>query len=368
VPTFLDMLTKNPHGWGGGPALRNQQPAQPTGEIRNLPARPTDPFATPIAETLSPTLGGFGAGQMAGEAFMRGQEGDYLGALGPASLAVFGMLPAIENLPLSVRKPADWGGSRRLSQARVAERGGLAPEDIWEQHGWARNPMDKADPRFNPAVPADQWYAEFGSSPKALGDRYELGIGGRKRTAPWQAADEPPEVAFDAEIRNDARGLLAEQEAAPLDQRKIAAAKAAESKASFNAVDVAKRIRAAEDQMRAAGASETRIANKLKSDFGATVKPDDIKSGQVWWRVTDKETLGPGKWERPTGEVLARPDVQKLIKQQFAARKSHTSIALAVEKATGVPVSYKAISRWTDAQGMTRDPVTTAKRKLTPRE
>jgi hypothetical protein len=355
VPTFLDMLTKNPNGWGMGSPLPNPQPSQ--GEIRNLPPRPTDPFATPIAEAISPTLGGFGTGQMVGQAAMMAGEGDLLGAAGPAALATFTMLPGLQKIAPGIkRKPMDWGGEMQLAHARRAELRGTPSADMWEQHGWARNPMSADDPQFNPAIPADKWYTEFGQSPAALGERYALGIGERKRTPPWQSPTDAPEAAFEAEVRYDPRSLLTDKEAPSLDHRKAATAKAAEARASFDAVDMAKRIRAAEDQMRAEGLGAATVAEKLKAEFGATVKADDLQTGQVWWRVTDKEKLGRGKW-RPSSEVIERPDVQELIAKEFNAGKSHTDIASAIEKETGVPIAHTTVSRWARERGMTRDPI-----------
>jgi hypothetical protein len=43
-------------------------------------SRPTDQFANQIGEQISPTLGAFGMGQLAGDTAMRASEGDYAGA------------------------------------------------------------------------------------------------------------------------------------------------------------------------------------------------------------------------------------------------------------------------------------------------
>jgi ribosomal protein S18 len=67
-------------------ALRGQ------GEIRNLPNRPRD-YLSPVAEALSPTLGGYGMGQIAGDTFLKAQEGDYTGAAMNAPMLAMAFTP-----------------------------------------------------------------------------------------------------------------------------------------------------------------------------------------------------------------------------------------------------------------------------------
>jgi hypothetical protein len=70
------------------PPLNNQ------GEIRNaMTERPYDRFARPIAETLSPTLGGYGLGALGAETAMRASEGDYAGAAANAPMLAMAVLP-----------------------------------------------------------------------------------------------------------------------------------------------------------------------------------------------------------------------------------------------------------------------------------
>ena len=67
-PDFLSMLANNPRGWGNAPPrpVWERNPMDYQGEISNSADRPSDPFATPIAESISPTMGAYGAGQAAG--------------------------------------------------------------------------------------------------------------------------------------------------------------------------------------------------------------------------------------------------------------------------------------------------------------
>jgi hypothetical protein len=76
---ILSKLENNPGGWGDSPLPYD--PAQP--ELRStseggsaFTARPKD-HMQPVAELISPTLGAFGAGQMAGTAYKEAGEGDY---------------------------------------------------------------------------------------------------------------------------------------------------------------------------------------------------------------------------------------------------------------------------------------------------
>lgn len=53
-------------------------PREPAAELRNPPPRPGD-YMTPVAETLSPTMGGYGMGVLAGDTYTKGREGDWKG-------------------------------------------------------------------------------------------------------------------------------------------------------------------------------------------------------------------------------------------------------------------------------------------------
>jgi hypothetical protein len=143
------------------------------------------------------------------------------------------------------------------------------------------------------------------------------------------------------------------------DAGKQIAAKGAEKAASASADETARALRATEDKMRKAGASSDEIAAAL-AKRGEAATADALDKGEVWWRVTDKEKLGRGKW-RPSSEIIDRPAVQALIAKEFKAGKSHTDIAAKIEKETGVPIAHTTVSRWVRAKGMTRDPIPTGR-------
>jgi hypothetical protein len=73
-----------------------QLPPLPQGEIRNAMERPYDRFARPVAETLSPTLGGYGMGQLAGDTAMRASEGDYSGAAQNLPMLAMAVMPGLK--------------------------------------------------------------------------------------------------------------------------------------------------------------------------------------------------------------------------------------------------------------------------------
>jgi hypothetical protein len=292
-----------------------------------------------------------------------------LGTRPKGSLGAFGRREdlagvAAEKAPIQVpRNPNDWGGEYKLAQAHGMKSKGASLEDIWHDTGWTPQPKSKSDPHWNQeafekyGVQPGQWYMEYGTSEKALGDRYALGVGQRRLTPPWKTAE--PEKAFDADTVYDPAEAAARLESSPVSSKQIAA-KEADKVAAAGADKTAEALVAMEDKMRKSGASSQEIAAAL-SKQGEEVTAEALDKGEVWWRVTDKEKLGPGKWERPTGEALKRPDVQDIIKEQFAAGKPHEAIAKEVEKATGTPVSYKAISRWTAEQGLQRDAIPTGR-------
>jgi hypothetical protein len=101
-------------------ALRGQ------GEIRNLPSRPRD-YLSPVAEALSPTLGGYGLGAMGAETAMRASEGDYAGAAEvgvPMALGIFAGPGA---------KTANMG---KLARAQELASRGTHRDTIWNETGW----------------------------------------------------------------------------------------------------------------------------------------------------------------------------------------------------------------------------------------
>ncbi len=83
---FLDLVARNPRGWGNAsPALEKplhpweRDPQGYLGEIRNLPGRPND-YMAPVAEAISPTLGGYGMGVAGAETAGSLGQRDWAGA------------------------------------------------------------------------------------------------------------------------------------------------------------------------------------------------------------------------------------------------------------------------------------------------
>jgi ribosomal protein S18 acetylase RimI-like enzyme len=102
---ILGRLERNPHGLGDSPL-----PFDPTGaEVRStseggsaFAERPKD-HMQPVAELISPTLGAFGAGQMAGTAYKEAGEGDYQEAGMSLAPLLAGMV--VPGAPKGVRGP-----------------------------------------------------------------------------------------------------------------------------------------------------------------------------------------------------------------------------------------------------------------------
>lgn len=367
--SFPQMVANNPRGWGNAPPApppEHHSYSQPRNDLGQFAApskkkerSPNELIADFVGAKMRDEIEGVtnamaSMGSAAKRLFVDGgwQRGpedpqaaddmrDILLATGagatavprPAnSLGAFGKLPFAEDLATpgkyaTGRKPLDWGGAAKLSQARTAERSGISPDDIWEQHGWARQPEPdsalfnrEAAERYG--VGPGEWYMEYGSSPKQLGDRYALSIGQRRRTAPWRTADETPETAFDADvvvsrdIMDDGRNAMA---VGPAQREAIAAERGAGAAAD----KLAKRLRQTEDAMRSEGLTDAQIANRIGREYGFELKPDDVATGRVWWRVTDREAPGQGRWQRPHwgDEAVSRlkdTDVRAMTNRQAA--------------------------------------------------
>jgi hypothetical protein len=116
-PLPLDFSRRRP---SVADALRGE------GEIRNLPSRPRD-YLSPVAEALSPTLGGYGLGAMGAETAMRASEGDYSGAAETGIPMVLGMFAG------PGAKTANMG---MLARAQEMAGRGLHREQIWKDTGW----------------------------------------------------------------------------------------------------------------------------------------------------------------------------------------------------------------------------------------
>lgn len=67
-------------------------PKEPRAELRNLPTRPGD-YLAPVSEALSPTMGAYGLGNALGDVYVKGREGDYVGAMPSLAEVLLGMAP-----------------------------------------------------------------------------------------------------------------------------------------------------------------------------------------------------------------------------------------------------------------------------------
>lgn len=86
------LLTRAINGLGFGPMTQATQAGRPNGYISNGPARPND-YMAPVAETISPTMGAYGAGQMVAEGSRAIGQGDYIGGGAGLALGMAGMIP-----------------------------------------------------------------------------------------------------------------------------------------------------------------------------------------------------------------------------------------------------------------------------------
>lgn len=99
---------------------------KPRGEIRNLPARPADPFAAPLAEALSPTMGAYGIGQLLADTYGKAREGDWGGLAGNAPLL----------LGIFAGPRAKTANHAMLSRAQEMAKKGAGRDAIWHDTGW----------------------------------------------------------------------------------------------------------------------------------------------------------------------------------------------------------------------------------------
>lgn len=104
------------------------------GDITNPGERPYDRFARPIAESISPTLGGYGMGQLAAETYKHASEGEYGKAAEtglPMALGIFAG-PGAKTANLEA-----------LALAQRLAKKGASRETIWSDTGWFQGPDQK---------------------------------------------------------------------------------------------------------------------------------------------------------------------------------------------------------------------------------
>ena len=87
-------LTRAVNALGFGPMTPTTQAGRPNALLSaGMPAaRPSD-YLAPVAETISPIMGGYGAGQMIGEGSRAIGQGDYLSGGAGLALGMAGMIP-----------------------------------------------------------------------------------------------------------------------------------------------------------------------------------------------------------------------------------------------------------------------------------
>lgn len=137
-PDFLSMLANNSRGWGNAPpipqSVAEQEPWNFPGEARNLPDRPSDPIETPLAESLSPTMGAYGMGDLLGESLNRFASGDLKGSAETALPLLLGIFAG------PGARTADLG---MLAKAKELASAKAPREQIWGDTGWFQGPDQK---------------------------------------------------------------------------------------------------------------------------------------------------------------------------------------------------------------------------------
>jgi transposase len=381
---FPQMLAQNPQGWGNAP------PAPPPPQITHRGAM------LPFVETSDGemSLGWPQIALQAGDAFQRftnaaeaalggrhapidtnPRPGDEIlaslaatGGLAAArpmgSLGAFGRLPMAEELATpgkyaNPRKANDWGGAYRLGQARTAARKGMSPEDVWEKYGWARQ-GEPGSPTFNReaaeryGIEPGQWYMEYGTTPRSLGERFELGIGQRKQTPPWRT--EAPETAFDAPTVADPPAFMPEDAARP--PPRAAAPYEAGRAVSAPADKLTASIRAFEDKLRGEGKSNAEIAAAVSRRFMQKVTPAEIASGSVWWRMREITGRETGRGERgrfmPAREMLT-PEALAALQSPAFRDLSNEQAAKALRDRFGLSFIRQTITKVRRQLGLDAD-------------
>jgi len=128
---YPDVLTEKeserlapPRAFPGDPSLYQ-------GAIENLPERPVagmgDKFTAANAEVLSPTMGGYGMGQLLAETYGHGQEGEWAKAAETGVPLVLGIFagPGARTADLTM-----------MARAQELAKTGAGRDAIWKETGW----------------------------------------------------------------------------------------------------------------------------------------------------------------------------------------------------------------------------------------
>ena len=94
VPDDEWRMTRAVNALGFGPMTQATQAGRQNALLSaGMPAARPNDYLAPVAETISPTMGGYGAGQMIGEGSRAIGQGDYLGGGAGLALGMAGMIP-----------------------------------------------------------------------------------------------------------------------------------------------------------------------------------------------------------------------------------------------------------------------------------
>jgi len=102
------------------------------GEIRNLPDRPQD-YMMPVAESLSPTMGGYGTGQLLAQTYgnLKDREWAKAAETGLPLLGIFAG-PGARTADLSM-----------MARAHELAKSGATRDAVWKETGWFQGPDQK---------------------------------------------------------------------------------------------------------------------------------------------------------------------------------------------------------------------------------
>ena len=139
---MLRQYAPEAQGHGDFSSFLPLPPLHRPAELRNVGPRPGDVTA-PVAETLSPTMGAYGFGALAGDTYLKGREGDVAGVASnlPGLLLAAAPIPGAKRAPVRIPNPARiraWHGSPRdfdkfVTPAFFADTPGIA--QIYRKEG-----------------------------------------------------------------------------------------------------------------------------------------------------------------------------------------------------------------------------------------
>jgi hypothetical protein len=123
-PRYWKQTTQEIEGAFAAPP---KPPGTPGAFIENV-QRPTDRLATQIGEQISPTLGAFGMGQLAGDTALRFSEGDYTGAAMNAPMLAMALAPGVKMKKYPMAPRSEWWSDANF-EATGGKLGHMSPDD-----------------------------------------------------------------------------------------------------------------------------------------------------------------------------------------------------------------------------------------------